>query len=81
MLNLLLSLFVVLLGLAITLAIILYVRKHDSVPDIHRTAFLDVDGDHSYYDRAIIEKKCFHHRHPNVKPSELRTFRRLFSLF
>lgn len=38
--------------------------------------FLDEDGDHSYYDRHLIEKKEFSRQHPEVK--NLRSFKRLF---
>ena len=38
--------------------------------------FRDDDGDHSYYDRHLIEKKEFRRRHPEVK--DVRTLKRLF---
>ncbi len=38
--------------------------------------FLDEEGDHSYYDRHLIEKKEFKRRNPDVK--DVRSLKRLF---
>ena len=38
--------------------------------------FSDEDGDHSYYDRHLIEKKEFRRRNPDVK--DVRSLKRLF---
>ena len=38
--------------------------------------FRDEDGDHSYYDRHLIEKKEFRRRNPDVK--DVRSLKRLF---
>lgn len=38
--------------------------------------FLDEDGDHSYYDRHLIDKKEFKRQNPEV--NNLRTLKRLF---
>lgn len=52
-----------------------YFHKHpeqDTTKD-----FLNQDGDHTYYERSIIEKKEFLRKHPEAK-GKLRTLRRLF---
>ena len=38
--------------------------------------FIDEEGDHSYYDRHLIEKKRFRKEHPEIE--DVRTVRRLF---
>lgn len=41
--------------------------------------FLNDEGDHVYYDRAIIEKKNFRRKNPHVPLSRIRSLRRFLS--
>ena len=43
--------------------------------------FIDSNGDHVYYERAIIEKKLFKDLNPEVPPTSLRSFARLMTFF
>ncbi|MCH5225022.1 MAG: hypothetical protein J1D77_03440 [Muribaculaceae bacterium] len=76
-LTLFLCLDLAILGFVITLDLALYAIKsadsNRSDPD--RSPFLDADGDHSYYERSLIQKKSFLRKNPGVP---LRTITRLF---
>ena len=43
--------------------------------------FRDSDGDHIYYDRAVIEKKRFFRMHPRIPENEVRSLHRLLNFF
>lgn len=66
----------VLLGLCITIDLIVLTRRSSSRTDKNRDCYLDSEGNHSYYERSIIEKSQFRSLNPNVPPQELRTIRR-----
>ncbi len=59
--------------LVILLPLLFFVNRGNRDRD---EGFLDEDGDHSYYDRHLIEKKEFKRRHPEV--NNLRSLTRLF---
>lgn len=44
-------------------------------------AWLNENGDHEYYERAIIKKKKFINENPNVSPKDIRTFKNIFYFF
>ena len=39
--------------------------------------FLDENGNHIYYERSLIRKQRFIRKHPEIKPQDLRSFKRL----
>lgn len=63
----------IILLMALMLMLAVSSRKDNSRYD---DPFVNEEGDHSYYNRGLIEKKEFHRRHPDIKG--VRTFRRLF---
>lgn len=76
--NILICFDLVILGLMITLDLAFYSLNKGNEIDRERFPFLDSDGDHYYYERAIIKKKAFLKDNPKISPQQLRTWRRLF---
>lgn len=64
---------IVLLVLLVGLAVVFADRKTNDEID---KQYINEDGDHTYYDRSLIEKKEFAAQHPEVK--DVRSLRRLF---
>lgn len=72
------GIFIVFMTIILLLVILLMVAagRHKGDDERDNAPYLDEDGDHSYYDRGLIEKKEFQRKHPEIKG--VRTFRRLF---
>lgn len=72
------GIFIIFMTIILLIAILLIMLVSGSKRDFEENnrTFLDEDGDHSYYDRSLIEKKEFRKRHPEIK--DIRTFGRLF---
>lgn len=74
------TLIIIFVMLAIVLAIALAVSicKSDSriQGDTTDKEYINEEGDHTYYERSLIEKKEYARRHPNVK--DIRRFSKLF---
>ena len=72
------GIFIIFMIIILLLAVLLMIAVGSRNGDDERinSQYLNEDGDHSYYDRGLIEKKEFQKRHPEIKG--VRTFRRLF---
>ena len=77
--RILICLIIVGAGILITIKLSRRAYKSRQESDPEHSYYHDEDGNHSYYERSIIEKKEFARRNPSVSPQILRTFRRLFS--
>lgn len=67
---------VIILLLAVVLLIAGAVCRRRGLDEANEK-FLNSEGDHTYYDRSLIEKKAYRRRHPDA--GGVRTFGRLFS--
>lgn len=76
------TLIIILVMLAIVLAIALAVAicnsGSHSQDDTTDKEYLNEEGDHTYYERSLIEKKEYARRHPNIKDIRRFTFTKLF---
>lgn len=66
-------LIIIIISVLILALILLFISKGTNS---HDGDFINEEGDHSYYDRHLIEKKEFNRRNPEIK--DIRTFKRLF---
>lgn len=62
--------------LAIALAVSLCRSDRQAQDDYQDKEYINEEGDHTYYERSLIEKKEYARRHPNIK--DIRRFSRLF---
>lgn len=63
--------------IAVIMALVVFItgaHKDDDSP------FRDENGNHTYYERSIIEKDEFHRNNPEIPYSDIRSLRRLFRL-
>lgn len=63
--------------LALIVLVVVCARATNDYRERENDQYYDKEGNHSYYERSIIEKRNFTRKHPEIKG--LRTFRRLFS--
>ncbi|MDE6022164.1 MAG: hypothetical protein K2G13_01550 [Muribaculaceae bacterium] len=74
------TLIIIFVMLAIVLAIALAVSICKSGSrfqnEYQDKEYINEEGDHTYYERSLIEKKEYARRHPNIK--DIRRFSRLF---
>lgn len=69
--------YLVIIGLWITLELALYALENENDNSSH-DEFLDFDGNHTYYERSIIEKTRFHLQNPEVPIEDIRSITELF---
>lgn len=77
--NLMICFILTVIALAITIFLaIKHYKKPFNQEDKEFSYFQDSNGNHSYYERALIEKNLFKKFNPSMAHQNLRTFRRLF---
>lgn len=68
----------VVVAISFTIHVIFSNHKSKSERFLEADPFLDADGNHIYYERAIIEKKIYCLNNPMDSNKSVRTLKRLF---